>query len=494
MEIPFTVKPRPDTGLWNAKVGIWLFLASEVMLFGGLFSGYLFLRLGAGGEPNYFWPKDVLSIPFGFVNTLILILSSVFVVVAWLQLKLRNFRKFQMWMFAVVACAFIFLINKGFEYKKKFTHYGIKLSDNSIVEGYKLDDTIIYEGIKNATIDVARFNGQFLDLIEGDAPKFFRADSDGKPQGGAFELSVSKVKEIEEEENLKLKEKHEKSNNDKLAENSEAIVVRWLPAMGIKQLSFVADKEFSIKIKRKKLRRSFKDSVKFRDQTSLKGTISKLTPGVSIALVDRIDLRATDSENPESSSLVWKYLGNDSPLKNAGDKSEEVSKVENAEINYNEEYQKSADISGDHDPKEEAAKAKGIFLGAREEVLTKAKEKGKEAEFDKVFNQYVKKWETKDGEKLESHSPILVPWDEVKLYSNFTPKWNTFYAIYFTLTGLHGLHVLIGAIVLLWFALFGKKLYDKDPEHMANRVEVGGLFWHFVDLVWIFLFPILYLM
>jgi len=494
MEIPFTVKPRPDTGLWNAKVGIWLFLASEVMLFGGLFSGYLFLRLGAGGEPNYFWPKDVLSIPFGFVNTLILILSSVFVVVAWLQLKLRNFRKFQMWMFAVVACAFIFLINKGFEYKTKFTHYGIKLSDNSIVEGYILDDTIIYEGIKNATIDVARFNGQFLDLIEGDTPKFFRTDSDGKPQGGAFELSVSKVKEIEEEENLKLKEKHEKSNNDKLAENSEAIVVRWLPAMGIKQLSFVADKEFSIKIKRKKLRRSFKDSVKFRDQTSLKGTISKLTPGVSIALVDRIDLRATDSENPESSSLVWKYLGNDSPLKNTGDKSEEVSKVENAEINYNEEYQKSADISGDHDPKEEAAKAKGIFLGAREEVLTKAKEKGEEAEFDEVFNQYVKKWETKDGEKLESHSPILVPWDEVKLYSNFTPKWNTFYAIYFTLTGLHGLHVLIGAIVLLWFALFGKKLYDKDPEHMANRVEVGGLFWHFVDLVWIFLFPILYLM
>ena len=71
MEIPFTVKPRPDTGLWNAKVGIWLFLASEVMLFGGLFSGYLFLRLGAGGEPDYFWPKDILSIPFGFVNTLI---------------------------------------------------------------------------------------------------------------------------------------------------------------------------------------------------------------------------------------------------------------------------------------------------------------------------------------------------------------------------------------------------------------------------------------
>ena len=47
MEIPYTVSTRPDTGLWNAKVGIWLFLASEVMLFGGLFAGYLVLRVGS---------------------------------------------------------------------------------------------------------------------------------------------------------------------------------------------------------------------------------------------------------------------------------------------------------------------------------------------------------------------------------------------------------------------------------------------------------------
>ena len=47
MEIPYTISARPDTGLWNAKIGIWLFLASEVMLFGGLFSAYIFLRLDA---------------------------------------------------------------------------------------------------------------------------------------------------------------------------------------------------------------------------------------------------------------------------------------------------------------------------------------------------------------------------------------------------------------------------------------------------------------
>jgi len=40
MQIPYTVEPRPETGLHNAKIGIWLFLASEVMLFGALFSDW----------------------------------------------------------------------------------------------------------------------------------------------------------------------------------------------------------------------------------------------------------------------------------------------------------------------------------------------------------------------------------------------------------------------------------------------------------------------
>ena len=51
MEIPYTVEVRPDTGLTNPKLGIWLFLASEVMLFGALFSSYILLRTGAAEWP-----------------------------------------------------------------------------------------------------------------------------------------------------------------------------------------------------------------------------------------------------------------------------------------------------------------------------------------------------------------------------------------------------------------------------------------------------------
>jgi len=96
------------------------------------------------------------------------------------------------------------------------------------------------------------------------------------------------------------------------------------------------------------------------------------------------------------------------------------------------------------------------------------------------------------GEETFPH--LSVPREEIGFASKFAPAWNTYYAIYFTMTGLHGLHVIGGALVLAYYLFFGRKMYLENPEWLANRVEVGGLFWHFVDLVWIFVFPILYLM
>jgi len=94
----------------------------------------------------------------------------------------------------------------------------------------------------------------------------------------------------------------------------------------------------------------------------------------------------------------------------------------------------------------------------------------------------------------EPEHTILLPRSEKRFYSNFSPSLSPYYAIYFLMTGLHGLHVVGGAIVLSYFLFTGRKMYLRNPEHLANRVEVGGLFWHFVDLVWIFLFPLYYLM
>jgi len=66
-----------------------------------------------------------------------------------------------------------------------------------------------------------------------------------------------------------------------------------------------------------------------------------------------------------------------------------------------------------------------------------------------------------------------------------------FFALYFIMTGLHALHMIIGIGVLAVLAVLSwKGRYD---AHYYNPLECSGLYWHFVDIVWIFLFPLLYL-
>ena len=117
MEIPYTIAARPDTGLHNGKLGIWLFLASEVMLFGALFSTYILLRVGAEE-----WPHGELSVPLGTINTIILISSSVTMVMAWASLKLGEWGKHRMYLALTVALSALFLVNKYFEYAAHWAH------------------------------------------------------------------------------------------------------------------------------------------------------------------------------------------------------------------------------------------------------------------------------------------------------------------------------------------------------------------------------------
>ena len=72
-----------------------------------------------------------------------------------------------------------------------------------------------------------------------------------------------------------------------------------------------------------------------------------------------------------------------------------------------------------------------------------------------------------------------------------TYEWQMFFSIYFGMTGMHALHMVIGAGLLLWFI---RRTWRGDfgPEYYGP-VEIMGLYWHFVDIVWIFLFPLLYL-
>src|SRR5688572_2964342 len=132
MEIPYTFQERRDTGLTNGKIGIWLFLASEVMLFGALFASYILIRVGA---PS--WPRGdtILNVPMATFNTIVLITSSVTMVMAWASLMRNKFGTFRLYMGATVLLGFVFLVVKYFEYTHKF-HDGLFPHTNNFLAIY----------------------------------------------------------------------------------------------------------------------------------------------------------------------------------------------------------------------------------------------------------------------------------------------------------------------------------------------------------------------
>jgi cytochrome c oxidase subunit III len=254
MEIPYTIQPRPDTGVYNAKVGMWLFLASEVMLFGGLFSAYIMLRVGA---PAGTWPHGWLSVPLGTINTLLLALSAITTLMAWVACKARMFDRYKLFQGLTLVLATVFLCIKGYEYYDKLAHYEIQLKDGRIADGHLAE-----AGPDHVVLHHSRMVGSHAELLSG---------------------------------------------------------------------------------------------------------------------------------------------------------------------------------------------------------------------------------------RSESHEELKIDRNQIVKMENYAPRHNTFLAIYFTLTGLHGLHVLGGMLVFAFLWGPGSRMWKTEPERFTNRVEVAGLFWHFVDLVWIFLFPVLYL-
>jgi heme/copper-type cytochrome/quinol oxidase subunit 3 len=141
MEIPYTTEVRPDTGLTEPEARIWLFLASEVMLFGSLFSSYALLRSGA---PTWPVQHEVLSVPLAALNTVVLIASSVTMVMAWASLaphtaavragdreaEARSLKRYRLFMGLTLLGGAIFLVVKSIEYSEKFSHHLYPATNN----------------------------------------------------------------------------------------------------------------------------------------------------------------------------------------------------------------------------------------------------------------------------------------------------------------------------------------------------------------------------
>ncbi len=91
-------------------------------------------------------------------------------------------------------------------------------------------------------------------------------------------------------------------------------------------------------------------------------------------------------------------------------------------------------------------------------------------------------------EKFVNH---LVPNDTFHFHGFEGPGIRIFYSLYFALTGLHALHMVIGVVILIIILI--QNMNGKFSAEYNSPIDMFGLYWHFVDIVWIFLFPLLYL-
>ncbi len=466
MDIPYTVTARPDTGLYNAKVGIWLFLASEVMLFGGLFSSYIFLRVGA----DYPWPVHELGVTLGFINTLVLIFSSVTVLLAWANLKLRNIAKYKLYLFITILCAGTFMVIKSIEYRAKFKHYSVTLTDGTILTGHLPHGyTIEFGEVKSLSLTVAGKTAAIdadpvrhvVPWIKGELPKF-KTES-----GNLISLDATSFQQLKNEAKQKATEK---AKNDGLKE-----IPNWtIKLVPEKSLTFVLPPSQLLSRPQPGA-----TAISFRDGTTAEGIMIN---DKMILEADAVDLRATPDK---VKSIAWNehYLG-------SAWKKVFIEKRDHAIAEFNERY---SDGKGGttRDPSKSATHQKHMFY-----FKLDAEDHDKTDSHTGSPHKAEASVPSHDAEANSGHQHPTVVLDrkDIQFFSNFTPKLNSYYAIYFTLTGLHGLHVIAGALVLAYFLFCNNKMMRDDPERLANRVEVGGLFWHFVDLVWIFLFPLLYLL
>lgn len=541
MEIPYLVTPRKDTGLFNSKIAIWLFLASEVMLFGGFFSAYVFLRLGA----DYPWPERTLPVLPGLINTFVLIGSSVTVVFAWAALKLRQWRKFQFYMGITVFCAVIFMVFKGIEYNVKFHHQAVRLKDFTVIEGHlgyekqgegkdapyalnrhgkKVEENLIFIETSKLTFNTVRFHKPWVDELLHQAGTHkskvvLAADVSAITEEGKPATVIAKAGETLSNDLLvKIQKAHLAARSHNGAERTEALRGEWVKAkaenpgkkgwqiasnvnidaaaLAPKLLSEISSVAFNVEppTRFEFYPRDIKEAdgqSRLRDDTVVDGKL--LDSPMVFHHVDAIDfqhlvMKAKDKGIDPIVAIENSWLIKNSPFaKDAWEWHKgEVAKLEKKLL---DDY--GVDKSGK--PKRVPTHKEMYRMGWKD-LGKKAESEGsvKLSFIDTTKEEFLGPNYKARGEK--TFPEFSLPREQVGFAAKFTPAWNTYYALYFTMTGLHGLHVVGGALVLAYYLFFGRKMYLENPEWLANRVEIGGLFWHFVDLVWIFVFPIFYLM
>ena len=135
-------RPMPGMGVYNLKLGMWVFLLSEVMFFTGLIGAYIILRFAT---PEAFTePGQVLNVPLTAFNTFVLICSSVTMVKAFAAIERGDQRELRLWLLGTTFLGAFFLSVQAIEYGKLVEHGFVPQVATYAAEGAPLDGMTFY--------------------------------------------------------------------------------------------------------------------------------------------------------------------------------------------------------------------------------------------------------------------------------------------------------------------------------------------------------------
>ena len=357
----------------NSKLGMWLFLGTEIMFFTAFIGTFIVLKMGSPG-----WPTDVhvthISIAAGGINTFVLILSSYFVVVAHDAILGQKFAKAWQFMLWTLLLGFLFLGIKSYEYYGKFTH--------DILPGH------IPESDKQAMDKVVR---KFGEIVQTKLDATFADKKLTKREDQKSELDTTIV-------DLKAKSDLKDADKAKLAEYETLVQM-------------------------------FNDYVDIKEH--VRANWSMTFPLVAF---DQYRTMDDSSEDWKKKYGEWKAVNQ--------------AAFDAGSLKELKEYLNEDGKIGPVTLKEVNAKVAQMHADPKVGPLVSS---------------------------LQEAHPIL--------YGNL------FASNYFLMTGFHAIHVIVGLLMFGLVLKKGSKLCLADAPFVANI----GLYWHFVDLVWIFLFPLIYI-
>ncbi len=425
---------QPALPIPNGKCCLWLFLSTEIMFFAGLIGTYIVLRFGA---PAGSWPlpHDVhLAEPIGAFNTFVLICSSVTIVLALEMAKANRAGAAKGLLVLTFVLGSVFLGVKGYEYQAKFAHGIYPARPHSLIYD-KADINYVAAVRLRLTTLISRLDKDRseFETMPGERDQLTTERTETEQRQGELSKELSKAA-AERKKEIQQELTTIQSSRSRMSTRLAEIEAR-LPAL---------QAEESERNERLQL---CQDLQKY---------LVQWTEIFAATETDRADREAAmallaDFIYPLSGMRPGAFL-----------ESQSVDfRARRAEMNS---QQSSESSSSD---------------------VEKAAQKDRRERIDGWLRLV-------HGEGT-SHPPLALMKQGLNEEFHWLrlpiriPSGNMWASTYFLLTGFHAIHVIVGLI------MFGLAMPRKLDSSQAYFLENTGLYWHFVDLVWIFLFPLLYL-